>query len=152
AFFHAARGRREPHAAGAAVRRIRSASGFTLIEVLVSIALLAVLLAASLAGIRTVTRAAAAGSLAAERTNKLRVTQEFLRHELMQALGTPFQQEETTGKARVFVGEAQSFTFVAPMPGYLGKGGPYVQQVRIGRGLRGSQMEFRQALLNGYPE
>jgi general secretion pathway protein J len=68
----------------------------------------------------------------------------------MQALSTPFEQEETTGKTRVFVGEAERFTFVAPMPGYLGRGGPYVQQLNIGRGLRGSQLEFRQALLNGY--
>jgi general secretion pathway protein J len=132
------------------MKRTRGQRGFTLIEVLVSITLLAVLLAAALAGIRTVTRAAAAGSVAAERTNKLRVTQEFLRRELMQALSTPFEQEQTTGKTRVFKGEADSFTFVAPMPGYLGKGGPYVQQLSIGRGLRGSQMEFRQTLLNGY--
>jgi general secretion pathway protein J len=130
-------------------RRVRQ-RGFTLIEVLVSVTLLAVLLAAAMAGIRTVTRAAAAGSLAAERTNKLRVTQEFLRRELMQTLSTPFEQENTTGKTRVFKGEGDRLTFVAPMPGYLGKGGPYVQQVSIGRGRRGGQMEFRQALLNGY--
>ena len=124
--------------------------GFTLIEVLVSVTLLALLLAATLGGIRTVTRAATAGALAAERTNKLRVTQEFLRRELMQTLSTPFEQEETTGKTRVFKGEADRLTFVAPMPGYLGKGGPYVQQVSVARGPRGSQLEFRHALLNGY--
>jgi general secretion pathway protein J len=127
-----------------------SQRGFTLLEVLVSITLRAVLLAAALAGIRTATRAANAGSLAADRTNKLRVTQEFLRRELMQALSTPFEQEQTTGKTRVFLGEAEKLVFVAPMPGYLGKGGPYVQQVSIARGPHGNQMEFRHALLNGY--
>jgi general secretion pathway protein J len=128
----------------------RRARGFTLIEVMVTITLLAVLLAAALAGIRTVTRAATAGSLAAERTNKLRVTQEFLRRELMQTLSTPYEQEETTGRTRVFQGDTDRVTFVAPMPGYLGKGGPYVQQVSVARGAHGSRLEFRHALLNGY--
>ena len=91
-----------------------------------------------------------AGSLAADRTNKLRVTQEFLRRELMQTLSTPYEQEQTTGKTRVFQGDAEHVVFVAPMPGYLGKGGPYVQQVSIARGAHGNQLEFRHALLNGY--
>lgn len=128
----------------------RRAHGFTLIEVVVATALLAILMTLAIVGVRTITRASAAGTAAIDRSNKLRVTQEFLRRELMQALVAPFEQEQGTGRSRVFIGMPERMVFVAPMPGYLGHGGAYVQELTLARADRGQRLEFRHALLNGY--
>lgn len=128
----------------------RRTRGFTLVEVLVAVTLLAILMATALAGIRVVTRSISAGTRAVDRTNKVRVAQEFLRHELMQTLVAPYDQDRTSGQVKVFTGERDRLTFVSPMPGYLGHGGPYVQQIQIARGDRSLRLEFRHALLNGY--
>lgn len=125
------------------------ARGFTLIEVLLAITLLAMLLAGGYAGIRTATRAARSGQAQIDRTNKLRVTQEFLRRELSQTLALPYEKD-TSGQMTVFEGKQDKIVFVAPMPGFLGHGGPYVQQLAIEREGRSRQLTFRHMLLNGY--
>jgi len=125
------------------------ARGFTLIEILLAIMLLAMLMAGAYAGIRTATRAAHAGQNQIDRTNKLRVTQEFLRRELSQALALPYEKE-TDGRLVVFAGKPDLVTFVGPMPGYLGHGGPYVQQIALERDGRTRKLTFRHMLYNGY--
>ncbi|MEO7917045.1 MAG: hypothetical protein ABIR16_05325, partial [Dokdonella sp.] len=40
--------------------------------------------------------------------------------------------------------------FVAPMPGYLSKGGPYVQSLELTRDGRGLALSFTNIMLNGY--
>jgi len=40
--------------------------------------------------------------------------------------------------------------FVAPMPGYLSRGGPYVQTLELARGNDGLQLRFADAMLNGF--
>lgn len=125
------------------------ARGFTLIEILLAIMLLAMLLGGAYAGIRTVTRATRAGQAEIDRTNKLRVTQEFLRRELSQTLALAYDKD-TAGKLTVFAGKSDQIVFVAPMPGYLGHGGPYVQQLAIERDGRTRKLTFRHMMFNGY--
>ena len=128
---------------------IRGERGFTLIEVLLAITLLAMLMLGAYAGIRTATRAAHSGQAQIDRTNKLRVTQEFLRRGLSQTLAIAYEKD-TAGKLTVFEGKPDKITFVAPMPGYLGKGGPYVQQIELERDRGTRKLTFRHMLLNGY--
>lgn len=125
------------------------ARGFTLIEILLALMLLAMLMAGAYAGIRTATRAAHAGQTQIDRTNKLRVTQEFLRRELSQTLALPYEKE-SDGKLTVFAGKPDIITFVGPMPGYLGHGGPYVQQIALERDVGTRKLTFRHMLYNGY--
>jgi general secretion pathway protein J len=125
------------------------ARGFTILEVLLAIMLLALLMAGAYAGIRTATRAAHAGQTQIDRTNKLRVTQEFLRRELSQTLPLPYEKD-SSGKLTVFEGKAEQVTFVGPMPGYLGHGGPYVQQIALERDAGTRKLTFRHMLYNGY--
>jgi general secretion pathway protein J len=127
----------------------RGARGFTLLEVLLAITLLAMLLAGAYAGIRTATRASRAGQAQIDRTNKLRVTQEFLRRELSQTLALPFDKD-ASGNLTVFEGKPDRAVFVGPMPGFLGHGGAYVQQLQIENDGGTRKLTFRHMLLNGY--
>jgi general secretion pathway protein J len=127
------------------------ARGFSLIEVLLAMTLLALLIAGAFTGIRTATRATERGEAAIERTNKTRVAQEFLRRQISHALAMPYSRVGATGELISFGGDREVLTFVAPMPGYFSRGGPYVQSIALEseRG-GGRRLVFRHAMLNGY--
>ncbi|MEO8672534.1 MAG: prepilin-type N-terminal cleavage/methylation domain-containing protein [Tahibacter sp.] len=124
--------------------------GFTLLEVMLAITLLAILLAAAMGGVRAATRALHSGEAAIDRMNRLRVAQEFTRHELSRSLPLAFGQEKGTGVNFVFQGERDFLRFVAPMPGHLSHGGPYVQSLELARGRNGMQLLFTHQMLNGF--
>jgi len=128
----------------------RDSAGFSLLEVLLAITLLALLLTGAMSGIRTSTRAMHAGEQAIERTNRLRVAQEFIRRELGRSLPLAFGQEHGSGANFVFQGEKDFLRFVAPMPGHLSRGGPYVQTLELARGRNGLQLVFTHNMLNGF--
>ncbi len=127
-------------------RRQRAAGGFTLLEVMLAIVLLALLLAGTYGAIRTAVNAMHSGEAAIDRTNRLRVAQEFIRRQVSRIMPLSFGTDESTNTPFVFEGERDSMRFVAPMPGYLSKGGPYVQTLAF----RGDQLVFSNAMLNGF--
>jgi general secretion pathway protein J len=129
----------------------RRARGFTLLEVMLAIVLLALLLAGTWGAIRTAVHAMHSGENAIDRTNRLRVAEEFMRHQISRILPLAFGQDDSTGTNFVFEGSGDSMRFVAPMPGYLSKGGPYVQTLRlVGSRGGGKALEFSDAMLNGF--
>lgn len=129
----------------------RSASGFTLLEVMLAIVLLALLLAGTWGAIRTAVHAMHSGEAAIDRINRLRVAQEFVRHQISRILPLSFGQDESTNTNFVFEGKSDYMRFVAPMPGYLSKGGPYVQTLRFeGSRNGGKALLFTDAMLNGF--
>ena len=101
-------------------------------------------------GIRAATRAMHSGEQNIERTNRLRVAQEFIRRELSRSLPLAFGQEHGSGANFVFQGENDFLRFVAPMPGHLSRGGPYVQTLELARGRNGLQLVFTHNMLNGF--
>jgi general secretion pathway protein J len=126
----------------------RRARGFSLIEVLLSLVLLAVGLGLAFATLRNATIATERAETAAQRQERLRAVQAFLRRQLDAAMTQPMEYDEETGEATVFVAEDGGIAFVAPMPGYLSRGGPYVQRFRLARGVGGGlQLEFEHRLL-----
>jgi general secretion pathway protein J len=65
------------------------------------------------------------------------------------------QSDSVTSKQReseVFLGNAQSIRYVGPMPGYLGFGGPQVQQLGIAQGDNGLELVLQHALVQGFEE
>ena len=124
--------------------------GFTLIEVMLAILLLAVLLAAAFGGIRSAVKGMDVGEALIDRTNRLRVAQEFLRRQLSRALPLPFGQESGSGSNFLFQGEGDFMRYVAPMPGYLSNGGAYVQTLELAGSRNGKQLLFTHAMLNGF--
>lgn len=126
-------------------------TGFTLVELLLAILLLGLLMAGAWAGISTATKAARSGEALIDRTNRVRVAQEFLRRQIRNALALPYVVDKSTGETRTFEGEDEFLRFVAPMPGYLSRGGAYLQtlQLRPGRG-GGQELVFAHEMLNGH--
>ncbi len=125
--------------------------GFTLLEVMLALLLLALLLAGSVGAIRTAVHAMHSGELAIDRTSRLRVAQEFIRHQVSRIMPLAFARDDNTGSNFVFDGRGDFMRFVAPMPGYLSKGGPYVQTLSLAGNRRGGrQLLFTAQMLNGY--
>jgi general secretion pathway protein J len=122
--------------------------GFTLLEVLLVIMLLALLLAGAYSGISASVKAMRAGEAAIERIDKVRTVQEFLRRQISRILPYPYSMDG--GRREMFSGTANAMRFVAPMPGYLSHGGAYVQTLEFMRGEGGQQLVFTSTLLNGF--
>lgn len=107
----------------------RRARGFTLIEVLLATVLLAAGLALAFATLRAATATAQRGESLAQRSERMRAVEGFLRKRLASALPMSFGVDNSTGLAQRFIGEPQRIRFVADVPDYLGRGGPYLHDV-----------------------
>lgn len=126
---------------------MKRAAGFTLLEVLAALALLALLLVGVYSGIRTATHSVRSGAAAIERVDQVRSAQQFLRRELAQSMLQPIGHTDH-GEPIYFVGSAREMRYVAPLPGYLGKLGPQLQQLRlVDDGHGGLRLELSLALL-----
>lgn len=124
--------------------------GFTLIEVLLATTLMGLILAMAVGGLRAAQRAATTGEAVIEQTNNLRVVHQFVRRQLSLAQAMVIKREQDDEVPTRFVGGRDWVRFVAPMPGYLSYGGPYVQQLAIEPGPNGRELVFYFAMLNGY--
>ncbi|MDT8410575.1 MAG: prepilin-type N-terminal cleavage/methylation domain-containing protein [Wenzhouxiangellaceae bacterium] len=129
-------------------RNVQPVGGFTLIELMLATALIAMIMAMAYGGFRAGVRATTSGGELIEETNRLRVVHQFVRRQIGQA--KPLIIEESDESQIRFEGERDRIRFVAPMPGYLSFGGPYVQELRLERGQRGMDLVFAFAMLNGY--
>ncbi|MEE4304819.1 MAG: prepilin-type N-terminal cleavage/methylation domain-containing protein [Wenzhouxiangella sp.] len=131
--------------------RRRRQGGFTLIEVLLAIALVSIIMAMAYGGFRASVRATNSGEEVIEQTNRLRVVQQFVRRQLMQSRALIIEQFED-GEIVRFEGDRDHVRFVSPMPGYLSYGGPYVQELSLERGSEGLELVYYYAMLNGYED
>ena len=107
----------------------RPQGGFTLVELLMAITLLAMILTLAYQGLRVGTQAVSRGEALVDRTNRMRIVHQFLRNQLSRVLPlTLSSDEDADGEAPaiiMFEGEDDRMRFVAPMPGYLSRGGPH---------------------------
>jgi len=127
-------------------------AGFTLVELLLAITLMSILLALTYTGLRAATRSSERGELMLAAGGEMRASHQFMRRQLNQMLPLPFDVTDSIDEVRiVFAGDARSIQFVAPMPGYLGSGGPQVQLIELTSGTD-SVLQFSHALLQGYEE
>jgi general secretion pathway protein J len=126
---------------------MKRAAGFTLLEVLAAMVLLALLLVGVYSGIRTATHSVRSGTAAIERIDQIRSAQQFLRRELAQSLAQPISHTDQ-GEPIYFVGSAHEMRYVAPLPGYLGKLGPQLQRLQlVDDGHDGLRLELSLTLL-----
>jgi len=134
----------------AAISMRGAARGFSLLEMLLAIILLALLIAGAYSGIHAAANAMRAGEAAIDRTDRLRTAQEFLRHQISRILPLAWATDQDKGVNYIFEGDNHRMRFVAPMPGYLSKGGPYVQTLELARGQNGLELRFEDEMLNGF--
>lgn len=107
------------------------ARGFTLIEVLLATVLLATALALAFATLTAATRTAGRGESLAQRSERERAVAGFLRKRLGAARPVAFGADEKTGQPQRFIGEPDRLRFVADLPDYLGRGGPYLHDLAV---------------------
>ncbi|MBD8872720.1 prepilin-type N-terminal cleavage/methylation domain-containing protein [Rhodanobacter sp. DHB23] len=126
---------------------MRRQDGFTLLEVLGALALLALLLVAVYGGVRSAIHAVHSGGAAINRIDEIASAQRFLRSELSQALAQPIEHNDH-GQPVYFSGSEHEMRYVAPLPGYLGKLGPQLQVLKLVDGDQGGQrLELQLSLL-----
>ena len=126
---------------------MRRARGFSLIEVMLATALLATGIALAFATFANAAKATERAEEMAQRNERLRAVQSFLRRQVEGTLPLPYEFIEGTGEATVFECDGQTLRLVSTMPGYLSRGGPQLQTFELVRGESGLQLEFTHQLL-----
>jgi general secretion pathway protein J len=113
------------------------AAGFTLLEILVATTLLAAALALAFATLRASSATAARGEQLAQRSERMRAVEGFLRRRVASTAPIAFDVNDQTGVPLRFLGEPDRLRFVADLPSYLGRGGPHLHDIRVVDGRRG---------------
>jgi general secretion pathway protein J len=128
--------------------------GFTLVELLLAITLMSILLGLTYTGLRAATRSSIRGEILLAAGGELRASHQFIRRQLNQMLPLSFAETDEMQPLRiVFQGGENYIKYVAPMPGYLGSGGPQVQLIEVVNGDDGDFIvQFNHALLQGFSE
>ena len=127
---------------------MKHARGFTLIEVVIAASLLAVGLALVFASIRGATRATERAEVQSQREERLRAVQGLMRTQINAALPIAYQFNPETGEASFLTLAPDKLEFVATMPGYLSRGGPYLQTLELVPGEGGQRLLFQHQLLS----
>ena len=103
----------------------RRADGFTLLEMLLALVLLSAGLALAFATVRAATTMVERGEIRAQRNERARAVEGFLRQRIGTAMPVVFATDPGTFRQSRFLGEAKRIRFVADLPNYLGRGGPH---------------------------
>jgi general secretion pathway protein J len=119
----------------------RNERGFTLIEVLLATVLLATGLALAFATLRAATASANRGEQIARHSERVRAVELFLRRRIGGSRPLAFAHDDASGNPIRFIGEAQRLRFVADLPDYLGRGGPYLHDVQLVDGADGAELQ-----------
>ncbi len=117
----------------------RRTGGFTLIEVLLATVLLAAGLALAFASLRAATGTTQRGEAIARHSERVRAVEGFLRRRISGARPIPFGSDPDSGQQLRFLGDGGRMRFVADVPDYLGRGGPYLHELVVddaGDGVR----------------
>lgn len=127
---------------------MRRAAGFTLMEVMLAVGLLAAAMALGFATLRAAGATAQRGEAIAERNERIRAVSDFLRRRIGGAQGIVFELDPATGASKRFEGDANTMRFVADLPDYLGRGGPHLHALGVARDGDGFalQVDFRMVL------
>ena len=111
---------------------MRRSAGFTLLEVLLATALLAMALTLAFATLRAAGATAQRGEALAERNERSRAVSDFLRRRIGGAQGIVYELDQASGTSKRFEGDEHSMRFVADLPDYLGRGGPQLHELAVG--------------------
>lgn len=116
------------------------ASGFTLVEVMLATVLLAAGLALAFATLTAASQTATRGEALAERSERMRAVEGFMRKRIGAARPVAFTTGQGNEVPKRFLGEPDRMRFVADLPNYLGQGGPYSHDFQIERSDKGRRI------------
>ena len=109
----------------------RASRGFTLIEVLLATVLLAAGLGIAFATLTAAARTVQRGEAMAARGERERAVLGFLRSRLTGTRPVAFASDPINALPQRFMGTPGRMRFVADLPDYLGRGGPYLHDFTI---------------------
>lgn len=125
---------------------LRPQAGFTLMELLIALTLLALLLTLLFSGMRLANRSWDAADARNEQAVEMRMVWRFIDQQIGQA--APLTRPTPEGSELLFSGRSDGFEFVSPMPEHLGVGGYYIQRVEALGSRSGSRLVFTRWLYN----
>lgn len=113
--------------------------------------LLAMIMAMIFSGIDSGRRMVAKGEAKITAINEIRVIQNIIRHQVTRAM--PIAVDVTDeGEMIKFIGEPRRMVFVSQMPGYLGSGGPHIQEIELVDERDGMVLQYRHGLVSNYDD
>ena len=130
---------------------IKKQAGFTLLEVIVVFTLLAMIMAMIFSGIDSGRRMVEKGEAKITAINEIRVIQNIIRHQVSRAMPIAVTVSDE-GEMIKFIGEPRRITFVSQMPGYLGSGGPHIQELELVDDRDGMVLQYRHGLVSNYDD
>lgn len=125
----------------------RRSAGFTLLEVLLATALLAGGLALAFTTLRSAGAVSQRGEAIARQSERIRAVEGVLRQRLASALPVVMERDRQSGQGLLFVGEPQRMRFVADVPDYLGRGGPYRHELSVDGQAPGQRLALALAMV-----
>jgi prepilin-type N-terminal cleavage/methylation domain-containing protein len=125
------------------MRRGRAPAGFTLLETVIALTLLAVMLALLFGGLRTGARAWEAGSERGDRADQMLLASSFVRKELTATF--PWRFRDPLAVKIAFLGAPEAVRFVSMRPADIGGGGLAFVSLAFeaGRGGAGGRLVMR---------
>ncbi len=109
----------------------RRSAGFTLIEVVLATVLLVAGLTLALATLHSANAVSRRGEAIATRNERMRAVEGFLRQRVASALAVAMEIDPRAQRPVRFIGEPTRVRFVADVPDYLGRGGPYLHDIAL---------------------
>lgn len=134
-----------PRATPAKSRRL-NAAGFTLLEVMVALTLMAFVVVLAFGGLRFGAKAWESGERTAGRLSELQVAHRVVTRILSRAY--PLALLDRDEPRYAFEGTAEAVRFVAFMPHYPDVAGPYIVNLEIIQNKRGNELRFKRAPFN----
>jgi len=113
---------------------LAGAQGFTLVELLVGLTLMALLSVILFGGLRFGVRAWEAGGEHVEQATRLDTVQNLLRQQVSRARSPELDAGADPRPPPAFVGGAESLQFIAPLPAHRGAGGSYLFYLTVSEG------------------
>lgn len=116
-------------------------SGFTLLELLISITLLGMILVLLFGGLRLGVRSWDAIQQQVDNLNTVRSVENFLRHEIERA--RPYRWKGALQQRIAFFGDRNQVNFVTQLPDRIGAGGLYAVKLEIDRSGGGKRLIWK---------
>jgi general secretion pathway protein J len=120
---------------------VQASRGFTLLELLVGMAVFAVMAGIVLGGIRLGAKSWDAAAERSESVDEMRVAHALLRRQLSSAL--PIATSRAGSWDLLFDGDAESVRFVSELPGYVSGGGVHFVSLELADGDGGNDLVLR---------